>query len=654
MRVIKICIALSVLFVHLLPGQETLSSLDTIEIKTTRIPLSVKETGRFISVLDQDFIQRQPNLSVDEILRYIPGVEVQSRNAFGAQSDISMRGSTFTQVLILVDGIRLNDPLTGHFNGYIPIPATEIQRIEVLRGPAAASFGPDAVGGVINILTKAFTQSRKESFEGEVGFNYGEESLVQSQAGVYWQNQNGLTLSLAGSINNSDGQPFEAQRIINAGDTTKLEAFNTFFDIKNITLGLALPLDRNWSLRFRTAYDYRDFAARYFYTSSPFDKSVETITNFWNHFRLENEHSNGRTILDAAYKRNTDEFIFNPAFPGNNHTTELLNFQLNHYRIQSDHFRWNIGLQADQRKIESNDRGNHQDFHIGGFVSGAFQLGDYWNLQTSFRLDQDENYGLEFSPQLNIAMAKTQYVIRSTIGRSIRAADYTERYVSNNLPNLTPGRSLGNPNLNAESSWSMEVGTDWFVLKGLRISATSFLRFSDQLIDYAPTNSNIIFNNANLSPDATYFYARNIEDVSTLGFELETYYEQLLNDATKLTTRLGYTFLETQNEDNVTSVYISNHAKHLFTANLGLEGQKFSVGINGLWKVRNGRLAPQINSELEDQYTVWHLKMKYLLNSNLGLNLQVHNLFDENYQDILGAPMPNRWLMGGFTWKWQK
>lgn len=650
---VKYCLfLLLILPTKYLSGQFDISALDTIEVKTSRIPVKLKEAGRFITVLDADQIKSQAALSVDELLRYTTGVEVQSRNAFGAQSDISLRGSTFTQVLVLIDGMRLTDPLTAHFNGYIPIPTPEIQRIEILRGPAAASFGPDAVGGVINIITKTFGSHHQEkSFSGEVNVNYGEEDLVHSQAGISWQNEKGMKLSLAGSINESDGQLFEAQQIFSNDDTTNLSAYRNFFDIKNITLGLHLPLSKDWQLSFRSAYDYRDFSARYFYTSSPFDLSVETTTNLWNHIRFSNIQANGTTTIDAAYKRNTDEFIFNPAFTGNNHTTNLLNFQFNHYRIINDKWRWNAGFQADERRIESNDRGNHQDWHFGGFVSGAYQLND-WNLLGSLRLDQDENYGLEFSPQLNIALTKPTYILRSTIGRSIRAADYTERYVSNNLQNLTPGRNLGNPDLNAESSWSAELGVDWLPSSIWRLSMTTFLRLSDQLIDYTSTNSNEIANNENLSPNANYFYARNIEDVQTYGFEIESLIDYPLSDQSALMLKLGYTFLNTANDSDIISVYISNHAKHLLTSNLNLRIQQFNLSLNGLWKVRNELLAPQINSTLEDQYMVWHLKAGYQLSPSFGLNFQVHNLFDEQYQDILGAPMPNRWFLGGIHLSW--
>ena len=93
---------------------------------------------------------------MDELLQYVGGVNINNRGGFGVQSDIGMRGSTFSQVLVLVDNQRINDPLTAHFNNYVPIPLSEVHHIEIVRGSASASFGADAVGGIIHIKTKTY------------------------------------------------------------------------------------------------------------------------------------------------------------------------------------------------------------------------------------------------------------------------------------------------------------------------------------------------------------------------------------------------------------------------------------------------------------------------------------------------------------------
>ena len=107
---------------------------------------------------------------------------------------------------------------------------------------------------------------------------------------------------------------------------------------------------------------------------------------------------------------------------------------------------------------------------------GLFQPGNEFNLTSSLRVDYDENYHIEILPQINVSYALDNYLIRGSVGRSIRAADYTERYVSNNLANLTPGRSLGNPDLMAESSWSEELGIDIYVGSKLQIKNYRFLQ----------------------------------------------------------------------------------------------------------------------------------------------------------------------------------
>jgi len=131
--------------------------LEPVLISSSAQQKRIRETGRNISVLTKDDIKNIPANSLDELLRFVPGIEVQQRGPQGSQSDLIIRGGTFQQVLVVIDGMRANEPLTGHFNAYIPIHPEEIERIEVIKGAAAAIFGPDAVGGVVHVITKAFT-----------------------------------------------------------------------------------------------------------------------------------------------------------------------------------------------------------------------------------------------------------------------------------------------------------------------------------------------------------------------------------------------------------------------------------------------------------------------------------------------------------------
>jgi len=638
---------ISLLFSLFLFGHSAMFSqdylMDTVEVTTTRLPLKIGETGRNISVLQGDQLQQLPFTSLDELLQYIPGIEVQSRNAFGAQGDISMRGATFTQVLLLVDGMKLNDPLTGHFNSYIPVTPSEIERIEVLRGAAAAMYGADAVGGVINIITKANLPSGQDKTQVQGAVNYGEHSLVNVQQG-FSVSKDKLYVGGGFAMNKSDGEHLPGKEV----EGTALNGYDNYFDIKTIGTSIGYRFNNNWSATARTAYDDRDFSARYFYTNSTFDKSVEKTKSWWNQARLTKTGDRSSTDFNLAYKRSTDEFVFSPDFPStNNHTMQFLNFQANHLFVANDFLSVKMGLQADRRSIESNDRGNHEDLHGGLYAMGILRPATHLNLTGSLRFDHDQNYGTEISPQVNVSYVLPSVTLRASAGRSIRAADYTERYVSTNLQNLTPGRSLGNPALKAEDSWSEEIGFDYFINQNWKIKATGFIRQSTNLIDYVRTNAADIAQNTNLQEGADYFLATNVTDVETNGFEVESWYQQRLTNSSNLRVSMGYTYLNTTNKEEVISVYISSHAGHLFNSNLVFKTNKFEVGLNGLYKVRDARVATAIGADLKDSYTLWNLKLGVNLTENFGLNLQAHNLLDENYQDILGAQMPGRWLMGG-------
>ncbi len=618
-------------------------NLDTIRISGTQIPLTIRETGKHITVIQPTQIERLPALSLDELFQTVSGVEVQSRGGFGAQADILMRGSTFTQVLILIDGMRLNDPLTGHFNGNIPVPVKQIERIEVLKGPAAAMYGPDAVGGVINVITKDWFDKHFE-LNGSAGL------------GSHTQKTADLTLTLAGDklsssaslqYNKSDGELID-EKITTSGEF--LEKYRTYFDVLTASFSLTYKMKNNSSLVLRSSYDHRDFNARYFYTSSVFDKSTETTSNSFNVIKYQKIRERSSSDFQIGFKYNTDKFVFSPDFPSTNeHVTQHVNVVKNHLWKISDRTLFKMGWQLDHRQISSNDRGDHDDWHSGIYAMMHFGW-EKLNLTGSARLDYDENYDLEFLPQINFSYPLGKILVRGSVGRSIRAADYTERYVSNNLINLTPGRSLGNPDLKAEQSWSEELGADLSVGSRIKIKATGFIRQSSMLIDYVSTNSSQIIGIGDLEEDADYFFAKNISDVSTRGFEIESHLNVPIGLDRSLQVLLGYTHQKTSNQEDIVSVYIANHARDLLTFTSMVTLGNLDLSGTLLHKSRNRRMATAINADLKPAYTVCSVRGTVDVTEKVGIWLQVQNVFNTDYQNILGAPMPGRWFTGSVFW----
>lgn len=187
-------------------AQQNETELNPVTVIASFKPEPVSRTGRNITTINGAYFSQLPVHSVDELLRYIPGVEVQSRGPMGAQSDVVIRGGTFQQVLIILDGLRLNDPNTGHFNSYVPIAPAEIDHVEVLKGAASAIYGSEAVGGVIHIITKTFSaQAKTNKKQFTVQGTAGQYGLWAINAGGLYQHNN---TAISGGVltNNADGQ----------------------------------------------------------------------------------------------------------------------------------------------------------------------------------------------------------------------------------------------------------------------------------------------------------------------------------------------------------------------------------------------------------------------------------------------------------------
>jgi iron complex outermembrane receptor protein len=621
--------------------------LDTIIVQSSLIPVKISETGRNITIIDRKQIESLPATTIDEILQFSPGVEVQSRGGFGVQSDFLIRGSTFTQVLILIDGMKINDPLTGHFNGYIPVTPSEIERIEILRGAAAALYGADAVGGVINIITKTFYRGHEAKSEISGRLNYGQHDLVSGNQGFF--HRRGKSAFSGGFLLNQSVGENIGERIIDS--TTTLPEYNTHFDIKTLGFSFSHAFNDQISLNLRTAYNASSFNARYFYTNSPFDQSKEMVNQWFNQLQLVRISENGVTDLNFSFKRNRDEFIFSPDFPSTNeHTTDFANLLINHHLLLTSDLSIKIGAQFDQRKIESNDRGNHEDLHAGLYAMAAFHSMN-WHFTGSIRGDYDENYGFELTPQLNTSYTWSSLVLRGAFGRSIRAADYTERFVSNNLKDLSPLRNLGNPSLNAENSWSGEMGLDLNLSDAWQFKTSFFIRTSDNLIDYVLTNQKEIGSVSaigSLQDGADYLFAKNISSVNTSGWELDVLWRKKMTSNLFGQIGLSYTFLDTENPEE--SVYLSNHANHLVNAQALFRYNWLDISMGCIFKERNTRISTSIGEELDDSYFVSHLRLGFRPTETIGIHIQIQNLGDTKYQNFLGAPMPSRWFMAGINW----
>lgn len=651
MRKIALCVLTGAIF-NSIHAQEKNNELDPVTITASVAPEKASQTGRDLFVIKGERFANLPIHSIDELLRYLPGMEVQARGPMGSQSDFVLRGGTFQQVLVILDGLRLNDPNSGHFTSYIPIAPTEIDRIEILKGASSAIYGSEAVGGVIHIITKTFAARKGASgINGTAGSlrrlgaqdktMYRSNALLQISGGQYdfWNLNaggffdNGKTSVAAGFLsNNTKGQP---QRGIRGYVNSNTASFS-----------FSHHLGQRWELKMRYAYDDRKFAAQNFYTTFVSDTSEEKLASFWSHVAIAYNAKKDRITLQFGYKDLDDEFKFNSISLPNKNNSKL--FQV----LATNEWRWKegtmitSGVQLLSKRIVSNDRGDHQVDQAAAFAVLNQQLGKLF-LSPAARIEYNERYGWEFVPQINLSYKTSKLQVRGSAGKTIRDADFTERYNNYKKPFVSSGR-IGNPDLEAEHSFSYETGADYFWMNTLKLSATWFQRFHKGLIDYVPTAYNDMPRKVNLTPAGSYALAKNISSVNTNGFETEAQFSKQLKKGQQVWITMGMTWLKSASSSATPSFYVSSHARFLENFNLFYSSQRFSVALNGIYKKRDPQTTTANIAKVSEDYFVMNAKAEvFVVKKLLSVFVQADNLFDTNYADLLGAQMPGRWIMGG-------
>lgn len=609
------------------------ADLDPVTITASISPEKLSRTGRDMIVLKGEKIYQWPVHSIDELLRYLPGVEVQSRGPMGSQSDFVLRGGTFQQVLVILDGVRLNDPNSGHFTSYIPIAPSEIERIEILKGASSALYGAEAVGGVINIVTKTFAAKRNQKTSSAVAqVTGGQYGLFNVNAGAT-VSRGGTSIGLGLLTNNATGQQ---QRGITG-----------FFHNHTGSVSLSHYFDEKWQLSLRSSYDDRKFAAQNFYTGYVSDTASEQVKTLWNQLALTYRSAKDILSFSAGYKKLDDHYAFNPASTANQSRSDLFQAAV------SNEWKWQekttlvSGVQFINRRILSNDRGDHRLDQAAVFALLHRQLGEHLVLSPAARMEWNQKNGWEFIPQLAFSYREGLFQLRGSAGKTLRDADFTERYNNYNKLLIPSGQRVGNPDLSPEHSFSYELGADLFI-SHLKMSGTYFQRLHKDLIDYVYTPYSQMPRKDNISPSGSFLLARNIAEVDTRGVETSLQFSQPLGKQQDLTAMVGLVWLSSTSSDSVPSLYISSHARYLLNYNLEYQNKWFGFSVNGLYKDRLPQSGSPALAKVSTDYFVLNARLEaFIIKNRMTAFAEADNLFDRSYTDLLGSQMPGRWLMGG-------
>ena len=616
------------------------------------------EAYRLITQVSQAEIEALPIQTVADILQYLPGVDVRTRGANGAQADISMRGGTFDQVLVLLNGVPLSDFHTGHYALNIPVSTEMIERVEVLQGTSANLHG--AFSGAINIVTRNFP-SLQGGDRGRLSLKLtaGMNGLVNSEIAATFAlpNHNSLpcgegrggVINLSAEYSRAEGYyaPRPTEKEATACRNSDFQLANIYFQTR--WRGLDVQAGAQW----------KDAGLGMGYGFGSQDQFDATRTAFASG-RYEHRWGAWRLDAQAAYRANYDRYEWHrdQRLYGNFHFAQTASAALSaHYASKIGTTSFGVSVRnenmhstnlgdtinpdgqvpnvkdfplADVRVLDLVKGGNRfhtnyyaeQTFYYAG-LSASIGINGTYNTQFGHHLGGGANIGYAFQK------AGTIYV---NANRSLRMPTFTDLYYN-------AGNQLGNRNLKPEEAWLLSIGYKGNLSptlssrEGGRFSwaVDWYYRWGKNIIDwvYVPTDTK--------RP----FHAENQQQVNATGLELSLAYR--LNEWLRcVSVDYAYTYLDLDLKE-AGSRYL-DYLSHKLAIHLEHGIYK---GLGASWTVRFQKREGQYNNaegEVADYQPVWLLDGSvYWQNKYLRVSADCTNMTNSRYYDYGGILQPGAW-----------
>jgi vitamin B12 transporter len=585
----------------------TTVDLGEVTIMENRMEIPFNKVSRNITVINRKAIETTPARSLQEILSFTPGVDVRQRGVSGVQADIGIRGGNFEQTLMLINGIKLTDPQTGHHMVNIPVPLQAIQRVEVLKGPGSRIFGQNAFAGAVNVIT---TLSDKKSlniqgFGGDFGMRGG--SIVSSlPVGKYKQ-------TISASYDASDGH-----------------WYNSDFKVTNLFYESGFDINDRNEIRAMAGYSDRDFGANGFYTNSFPDQweSVQTFLAALSHtYRFDKLYFQTR----GYWRRNDDEFRLRrnePAFYTNLHTSDVFALELNG-TYTSKIGTTGFGIEGREEKIESTNLGNRSRTFAGFFAEHRIEFADKFDFRAGLYSNYYNEYKWKHFPGAEIGYQVNAYSrLYSNYGISFRIPSFTELYYED-------PSNQSNPDLLPEEAENFEIG--WkFSKSRLRTELVYFHRFTENLIDWNREPSET-------QPNRNKWTPQNISEVRFNGVETSIQYlADLGGENAKIKElMLSYNYInaDLNQAQGVESRYALNSLRHQVIGGIQAEfAKRTELTIKGRY-IERMALEP---------YFLLDARLDYNRLKKFGLFLEASNITDADYVEAGFVQMPGRWFKAGF------
>ena len=611
------------------------ATLDDVEITGSRAPLALGQAARMVTVLSRDEIQAAPVQSINDLLKMAVGVDVRQRGPIGAQTDVGIRGGTSEQITILLNGINICDPQTGHNAFDLPCDISDIERIEVLEGPAGRVYGTSSLMGAINIVTKD-GRSKMAGVRVEGGsFGY----LSTAGRIALTSRLLPLTSQLSTSYTRSDGYQRAKSGALNSDYSGGKVYYQGGYNTKDIRIG------------WHAGLSIKGFGSNTFY-SAKFDEQYEKTTKIYTAIKGETKgwfHFSPSIYWNRSYDRfelirGTEDKV-----PFNYHRTDVFGVNLNSY------FDWQLGRTALGAEFRNED-----------IVSG--NLGEPLNKPIHISgTDRDYLYGLNrsnlsFHLEHNILLKRftlsagfiavkntwnqMPFTLYPGVDASYRIGDNWKVYASYNsslrMPSFTElyysvGGHKADKYLKPEELRAVEGGIK-YAGQWLTMKASIFHHHSRDIIDWVRDTRDA---------DAVW-QSVNLTKVNTFGQEVT-----LASQFSPFTFQLSYCHLHLSKDvpDYLQSQYSLEYLRHKVTAQLQMPiVALLNLTVNYRWQDRMGSYT-DTNGQIQSYHPYSIVDCRLAWNADTySLYMEVNNLFSKKYVDYGNVPQPGTWLMAGFKY----
>ena len=623
-------------------GADNFEKLEGVVVTASRLPSFLGQSARMVSVMDSLAISSIPATTVNDLLKSAVGVDVRQRGPEGIQTDISLRGGTCEQIAVQLDGISISDPQTGHNSADFPVPISQIERIEILEGPAARTYGTSSLLGAINIVTKKPSRSGLESRieSGSNGLASGALTIfsrgkkVGSSLSAAYSRCDGYTRNAAGGLN----MDFKTAKVFYKGDAS----INGF------------------KLDWHSGISLKDFGSGTFY-SPKFDDQFEHTAKVF--LALQGESSGSLHLKPRIYWNHGEDrfelFRSRPdIYPFNFHRTNVLGFNIDGWfksalgktafgaEVRNEGIiSTNLGEPLEkERKVRGRDAWykaglNRTDMSL--FLEHNVSLSWFsFSGGASISRNTGNDEGFRIYPGADASFTLSRKLkLYASYNSSLRMPSFTELYYS-------VGGYKADKNLKAEKMQSLEGGFK-YLSRGIRLVGSVYALDGRDLIDWI----------RDASVEDAPWQSVNHARIKSLGEEVS-----LRLNPSILLGRPGFLLMnisasyahihqEKGSKNGIQSYYALEYLRNKFVLQADMKLFKnLCLDLSYRWMDRIGNYVEYPSNEAVSYkpYSLVDARISWQ-QPRWNIYLQAENLLNAKYFDHGNIPQPGLWLKAGMA-----